>query len=38
MSDKVTTAKAVAIYKKLILKYPQKKTYFAEKIESLKEK
>lgn len=30
--------KAVDIYQKLILKYPHKKTYFAEKIESLKEK
>lgn len=29
--------KAIEIYQKLILKYPDKKTYFAEKIESLKE-
>ncbi len=28
--------KAVEIYQKLILKYPEKRTYFAEKIESLK--
>lgn len=30
--------KAIQIYEQLSLKYPQKKTYFAEKIESLKEK
>ncbi len=28
---------AIAIYQRLILKYPDKKTYFAEKIESLKQ-
>lgn len=30
--------KAIDIYEKLILKYPQKKAYFAEKIENLKSK
>jgi hypothetical protein len=32
------TDKAIDIYEKLILKYPQKKAYFAEKIENLKNK
>ena len=30
------TDKAIEIYEKLILKYPEKKSYFAEKIENLK--
>jgi tetratricopeptide (TPR) repeat protein len=30
------TDKAIEIYKKLIWKYPQKKTYFAEKIDQIK--
>jgi tetratricopeptide (TPR) repeat protein len=30
------TDKAIEIYEKLMLKYPEKKSYFAEKIESLK--
>lgn len=32
------TDKAIEIYEKLILKYPQKKAYFAEKIEHLRNK
>lgn len=32
------TDKAIEIYEKLVLKFPEKKSYFAEKIESLKNK
>jgi hypothetical protein len=32
------TDKAIEIYEKLIIKFPEKKSYFAEKIESLKNK
>ena len=30
-------AKAIALYEKLMLKYPEKKTYFAQKIDQLKD-
>ena len=36
MVEQGKTSKAIDIYKKLIWKFPQKKTYFATQIEKLK--
>ncbi|HZY38715.1 MAG TPA: hypothetical protein VFE53_18780, partial [Mucilaginibacter sp.] len=37
-SDQMLYHKAIASYKKLMLKFPEKSRYFAEKIEQLEKK